>query len=598
VYAGNVASRFPWLEFYTPVNEPLPTARFSGVYGCWYPHHTNEKSFIKILLNQLKGIVLSMQEIRKINPDAKLVQTEDLAKIHSTPLLKYQADFENERRWLTYDALCGKVDRHHYFWNYFLSLGIAESELQFFIDHPCVPHIFGFNYYVTSERYLDEKVELYPDTVRGGNGKHVYADIAAVRAIQPSGLKSLLQEAWERYHLTLAVTEVHMNCSREEQLRWFKETWDACCELRKEGIDVKAVTAWSLLGAYDWNSLLTRDERVYETGVFDIAKRILRPTAIAKLVASLAKEGNYHHPVIREKGWWHRSFPGNHCSFSNSEESPLLIFGCNGTLGSAFVRICEGRRISYRGFCHNEVDISNVHQIENVISQYKPWAIVNAAGYVKVDEAEEEREKCFQLNADAPSLLASICNSHGIQLITFSSDLVFDGEKQFPYIEEDSVKPLNVYGQSKAQAELQIMKNFPSSLIIRTSAFFGPWDRYNFAFNTLNLLKEDRQIVVAKDVIVSPTYVPDLVNASLDLLIDGEKGIWHLSNNGVIAWSDFANELAQRGGFQRKKIVSCWQHELPWRAVRPTYSVLKSDKGMTLPSLENAVDRYFEEKIM
>jgi len=108
-YATQVAKRFPWIEYYTPVNEPLTTARFSGLYGLWYPHHNNDLSFARILLNEVKAIVLSMQVIREINPFAKLVQTEDLAKIHSTPLLQYQADFENERRWLTYDLLYGLI---------------------------------------------------------------------------------------------------------------------------------------------------------------------------------------------------------------------------------------------------------------------------------------------------------------------------------------------------------------------------------------------------------------------------------------------------------------------------------------------------------
>ena len=110
-YAGMVAQQFPWLEYYTPVNEPLTTARFSGLYGHWYPHHTDELSCVKMVLNQVKGTILSMKKIRLINPAAKLVQTEDLSKIHSTPLLAYQADFENQRRWLSYDLLCGKINK-------------------------------------------------------------------------------------------------------------------------------------------------------------------------------------------------------------------------------------------------------------------------------------------------------------------------------------------------------------------------------------------------------------------------------------------------------------------------------------------------------
>ena len=145
-YAGEVAKQFPWIKYYTPVNEPLTTARFSGLYGIWYPHKSNDLSFARMLLNQLKGVVLSMQEIRKINPDAKLVQTEDLGKTYATEFLQYQADFENERRWLTGDLLCGKVVPGHEMWEYLIQSGISEEDLLFFAENPCPPDIMGYNH--------------------------------------------------------------------------------------------------------------------------------------------------------------------------------------------------------------------------------------------------------------------------------------------------------------------------------------------------------------------------------------------------------------------------------------------------------------------
>ena len=120
-YALQVASRFPTLEYFTPVNEPLTTARFSGLYGFWFPHGTSDQRFVRMLINQVKGIILSMQAIRTVTPGAKLIQTEDLSKIYSTPPLQYQALFENERRWLTYDLLCGKVDEDHQLYDYLVN---------------------------------------------------------------------------------------------------------------------------------------------------------------------------------------------------------------------------------------------------------------------------------------------------------------------------------------------------------------------------------------------------------------------------------------------------------------------------------------------
>lgn len=593
-YAGKVAKAFPWLEYYTPVNEPLTTARFSGLYGFWYPHHRNELSFARVLFNELKATVLAMQAIRIINPEAKLVQTEDLAKTHSTRLLAYQAAFENKRRWLTFDLLAGKLTRNHFFWKYFVSLGIPVADLQFFVDNPCPPSIIGFNYYVTSERYLDEQVMNYPLTTHGGNGRHCYADIEAVRSKKQISLDTLLKEAWRRYQLPMAITECHLNCTREEQMRWLKDTWDCACRLRKENIPVVAVTAWALLGAYDWNSLLICSNNHYEPGVFDIRSEKPRPTALAKQLRTLATAGQFQHPVLNEKGWWHKNISSPF--IINREKIPLLITGCHGTLGKAFRKICERRAIPYIALSRQQMDISKPSQIQQAIELYKPWGIINTAGYVRVDDAETHSDECFQSNAYGPGTLATLCSETGIRLMTFSTDLVFDGKKQAPYHETDDVNPLNIYGSSKARGEELIVQADGSALIIRTSAFFGPWDRYNFVFHVLETLKQGLPLHVADDVMISPTYVPDLADAALDLFIDEEKGIWHLSNQGMLTWNEFALHIADRGGYRNCSIMARPLQEMALKARRPLYSVLESNKGVKLPLLENALQRYFEDQ--
>jgi dTDP-4-dehydrorhamnose reductase len=597
VYAGKVAAKFPWINYYTPVNEPLTTARFSGLYGFWYPHHKNEVSFFKMLITQLKGTVLAMQAIRKINPQAQLVQTEDLSKTHSTPLLHYQASYENRRRWLTADFLCGNVDRDHYFWGYLVQLGIPEKDLQFFLDNSCAPDILGFNYYVTSERYLDEHLENYPACTHGGNGRIRYADTEAVRAGHPAGLEQLLKEAWERFHIPMAITECHLNCTREEQLRWFKEIWDTCCSLNDQKVQVKAMTAWSLLGSYDWNSLLTCQDNHYESGVFDIRNANRRPTALAKMIMSIANSGNYLHPVLDGPGWWKKpGLPQSRHGIHNS--IPLLITGKTGTLGQAFMKICDRRSIPYIALTRQDLDITREDQIEDFIDRYKPWAIINTAGYVRVDDAEANKDECFAINSVAPSLLANACKRHGLQFMTFSSDLVFDGNKKTPYHEGDNVNPLNIYGASKAAGEEKVQTIYGAALVIRTSAFFGPWDKYNFVYSVLGSLKSNEPYYIPQGVMISPTYVPDLADASLDLFIDEEKGIWHLSNEGMLTWSDFAMNIAERGGLTKNKLISRPMEEMGWKAKRPAYSVLQSEKGIKLPQLENALDRYFHERMV
>ena len=591
-YAKSVAKQFPWLDYYTPVNEPLTTARFSGMYGLWYPHKKTELSFVKMLLNQLKGVVLSMRAIRKINSAAKLVQTEDLSKVHSTALLAYQAEFENKRRWLTNDLLCGKVNKEHYFWNYFINMGIDVKDLEFFVDNPCPPDIIGFNYYVTSERYLDEKVENYHCSTHGGNHQQRYADVEAVRVTELAGLEVLIKEAWERFRLPIAITENHLSCTREEQMRWFKESWEACCHLKNEGVEIKALTVWSLLGAYDWNSLLTCTNNYYESGAFDAGNNKLRRTALGKMVTAIATTGNYCHPVLNEKGWWSKIRDVNQI-METRKENQLLIIGRNGTLGRAFMKICEHRRIPYVALTRKELDISNERDVRRVIDSYRPWGIINTAGYVKVDDAEDNYNECFAVNTIAPGILANACNIRGIHFMTFSSDLIFDGNKKTPYYESDTAKPLNIYGISKANGEQVVQKTNPASLIIRTSAFFGPWDQYNFAYYVIDSLKNERHLPVAKDVIISPTYVPDLANAALDLFIDEEQGIWHLSNEGMISWANFACAIADRAGLRTDHLVLKGLDEMGWKAQRPVYSALKSDKGINLPVLDNALERFF-----
>lgn len=612
-YARAVAERYPWVEDYTPVNEPLTTARFSGLYGHWYPHGRDDLTFARALVNQCRAIVLSIREIRRINSSARLIQTEDLGKTFSTRTLCYQAEFENERRWLSYDLLSGRVTRGHAMWSYLRSVGIAEAALDWFIENNCPPDIIGINHYLTSERFLDERVGRYPACTHGGNGRHAYADVEAVRvcAEGTAGPRALMKEAWERYGSPLAITEAHLGCTREEQLRWLKEIWDGACRLRQEDVDVRAVTAWSLLGAYDWHNLLTRNEGHYEPGVFDLRAPRPRPTALARLLSDLSGGREHDHPALDAPGWWRRlerlqyapvtrrpHSPANSLQGVNIKGGvtrPLLITGATGTLGRAFARICELRGLSYRLLTRREMDVAEASSVEQALAKYEPWAIINTAGYVRVDDAEENAERCMRENATGPLTLARACAQSGIKLVTFSTDLVFDGKKETPYVETDETSPINVYGRSKAEAERDVLSESPDALIVRTSAFFGPWDEYNFVTAALRTLASGQRFRAANDAVISPTYVPDLVHATLDLLIDNERGIWHLANAGALTWADFARCVAEAVGLDEGLVEACSTQSLKLAAPRPRSSVLASERGSLLPSLDNALARFLRD---
>ncbi len=601
-YAAAVARRYPWVSAYTPVNEPLTTARFSALYGHWYPHATDPAAFARALLNQCRGVVLAMAEIRRINPDALLIQTDDLGKVFSTPPLREQADFENERRWLTFDLLTGRLVPGQPMWSYLRSIGISARELDWFRGHQTRLNVIGLNYYLTSERFLDHQVQRYPAHVHGSNGRQTYADIEAVR-VRAEGLagpEPLLMEAWERYGLPLAVTEVHNGCTREEQMRWFLEVWDAACAVNARGADLRAVTAWALLGGFDWHSLVTRRDEQYEVGAFDVRGPVPRRTAIGAMIRELSHQRRPVHPVLDGPGWWRRShrlsFAPSRPSLPRADVRRLLIAGAAGTLGDAFARGCRTRGIAVLPLPRAQMDIVSRESVERVLDQHDVWAIVNAAGYVRVDDAQREPDRCRRENADGPAILAEICGRRGIRLLTFSTDLVFDGAQRAPYDESSEPAPLNVYGRSKAEAERRVLALDSTALVVRSSTFFGPWDGYNLVTLALERLAAGDVVRMPDDVVVSPTYVPDLVDAGLDLLIDGEAGIWHLANQGAASWIELIRMAAVQAGLNPAGVVPCGSADMRWTAPRPPYSVLASRYGALLPPLEHALARYVEAR--
>lgn len=609
-YASQVARRYPWVLAYTPVNEPLTTARFSGLYGHWYPHGRNDQTFVRALLNQCRATVLAMQVIRSVNPSAQLIQTEDLGFTASSPLLQYQADFENERRWLSLDLLCGTVTPSHPLWEYLLGSGASEAELRFFSDHPCPPDVVGFNYYLTSQRLLHEKLALFPLQMHGGNHRHRYADIelARVRAGGMIPLHELLLDAWERFELPLAITECHNGCTREEQLRWLHQVWQSARNARNQGADIRAVTAWSVFGAWDWNSLVTQSNGFYEPGLFDIRAVKPRPTALAGAWQESA-QAELRHPLVTIPGWWEREDRLAHgfavepfgaitqvqappsINVRYPDVAPVLITGARGTLGRQIALHCEVRAIPYRLLSRDDMDIADPVSVASAMDLHRPWAVINAAGYVRVDEAEQD-PRCWRENCQGPQALAQACAERGVRFVTFSSDLVFDGAKSEPYVESDNIAPLNEYGRSKAEAERAVASILPSALVIRTSAFFSPLDEYNFVTIALRELAAQRPFHALTDYTVSPTYVPDLVRNTLDLLLDNDCGIWHLANTGEVTWYDLAQRAADAAGVSTRSLRGVTLAEAGLRAQRPRYSALRSERGWIMPALESALVRY------
>lgn len=589
-YARQVAARYPWIDRFTPVNEPLTTARFAGLYGHWYPHRRSEGDFLRMVVTQCRAVLLAMRAIRTVTPGAQLIQTEDIGKTFSAPALADQAAYENERRWLSLDLLCGRVDRSHPWFGRCLAHGVSQADLEDFLTGDACPAVIGANHYLTSERYLDERVRAYPKPLRGGNGRHRYADVEAVRMrhlADQTGPKARLKEVWERYRQSLAVTEVHHGCSRDDQLRWFAEVWQAALDLHADYVPVAAVTLWSLFGAVDWNSLLLRRAGDYEPGAFDIRSPQPRLTALGRAARDLAATGQTGHPVLTAPGWWRRSgryyAPDPHeaepgAQDGEADQAAIAVLRDAGRYAEAVAQICAARGL--------KTIILGEAALPAALSYAKIWAVLDPTTLPAAATAHCYPGGSFWSDFRAGTRLAALSGQAGVPFLTFSSGLVFDGRMEGAPTEAEPVRPSSLFGRSAAEREARVHEAHPGALIARTGLVFGQGDERDVALQLLLDPPEGWSWSFRKAALIAPTYLPDLVHAALDLLIDGETGLWHLANAGGTTWPDFVRRLAAAAGQPRTE---------------PCFGIgsgppipLASGRGAVMPTLDSAIARYAE----
>jgi dTDP-4-dehydrorhamnose reductase len=197
---------------------------------------------------------------------------------------------------------------------------------------------------------------------------------------------------------------------------------------------------------------------------------------------------------------------------------------------------------------------------------------------------------------DGAALLAKAAAHFDLPYCTYSSDLVFGTASNRPFVESDAPAPRNVYGTSKVTAERRVRLAHQGALVIRTSAFFGDWDDWNFVSRVLAGLHRGDDVFAPDDAIVSPTYVRDLVHVSLDLLTDGAHGLWHLANVGACSWYDLARQSADMAGLDASRLRRCASRDIGWTAPRPSYSVLGSERATLLPALDDALARHLRAR--
>lgn len=589
-FAEAVARRYPWVQDFTPVNEPLTTARFGALYGHWYPHARNTSACLRALVLQVRATAAAMQRIRAVTRGARLVQTEDLGRVTSTPALAYQQRYETQRSWLSLDLLAGRVDTDHALRRHLEEHGVAAAELDALVDEPCPPDVIGINYYLTSDRHLDERLDGYPASHHGGNGWQRYADVEAVRVgeVGIAGHRSILEEVWRRYATPVAITEVHVGCTREEQLRWVHEAWDAAVDARRGGVDVRAVTLWSVFGAVDWHCLVTRDEGRYEPGIYDVRAPQPRPTALATLASELAAGREPSHPLLASAGWWrspHRRLYGEllapHAAdpATRAPVRPLLVAG-SGKLAERLAERCARRSIVCVRVAR--LDRSFAWRFPE---RPEPWAAVivhDASGRGPRDE-----------EALAGILrLARACETRGLPVVTFSSHGVFDGAASRAYVESDPAQPSTPGGAAQRRFEGWIQSAAPEALIVRTGLLFDPDDPDDPLARVLGALAVDAPVRLPADEIVAASLTPQLLDATLDLLVDGERGVWHGTNRGQCSLYELVQAAAGHARISTERLEPGRSGRGWGLEVGPGMRAIASERAWPMTSIDAALAGY------
>lgn len=280
----------------------------------------------------------------------------------------------------------------------------------------------------------------------------------------------------------------------------------------------------------------------------------------------------------------------------------ILVTGANGQLGS------ELRKIGFTALDDvfftdvAELDITSYEAVAKFVDEHEIDTIVNCAAYTAVDKAEDEPESAAKINTEAVANLARVANKQDCLLIHVSTDYVFDGTGEKPYMEKDSPCPVSVYGKTKLAGEEAIKKSGCLYIIIRTAWLYSAFGN-NFVKTILRLAGERSEINVVSDQVGSPTYAEDLARAIVTIMENDDRGmfegIYHFSDEGVCSWYDFACEIVKISGLPCR-VNPVTTAEYPAKTKRPAYSVLDKTKikktfGVAVPSWQESLSACMEE---
>lgn len=264
----------------------------------------------------------------------------------------------------------------------------------------------------------------------------------------------------------------------------------------------------------------------------------------------------------------------------------ILVTGATGQLGREIIKQFT-RNHDVIGYGKEELDITNLEQVISLMKKGRPDAIIHTAAYTAVDECETNKLKAIEVNALGAANVAKAASDIDAKMFHISTDYVFSGRKQKPYVEEDPPDPISMYGLSKYTGELLVQHILPSSTIIRTSWLYGHNGK-NFVNTMLQFAKNQTQVKVVDDQVGSPTYTADLVKV-MGALFDKPHGIYHVTNSGECSWYQFAKRIYELAGSEPNLVTACSTEEFGSLAKRPKFSCLahKKMKAQNIPLPRN-----------
>lgn len=276
----------------------------------------------------------------------------------------------------------------------------------------------------------------------------------------------------------------------------------------------------------------------------------------------------------------------------------ILITGANGQLGNCLRDLAADYQDFYR-FYYTDVDtldITDASAVEKYIVDNRIDIILNAAAYTAVDRAEDDQENAYRINCTAVGNLAEAAKRHGLFLVHISTDYVFSGESEVPYVETDTPAPMSVYGSTKLAGERAIVGSGCRAVVIRTSWLYSEYG-HNFVKTMLKLGREREEVRVVCDQIGGPTYAGDLARVVMAMLEhQPETGVefYHFANEGVCSWFDFAKTIMEMAGLPCR-VEAIPSSEYPAKAHRPPFSVfnlskIKAATQMAIPHWRDSLE--------